>query len=282
MERITSSTYAEKQKAFVSLIKDVQTSLVSKEYKKQGYSLNEYTKMRWNISQAQAYRYLICGKVLDQLEEFEIKPSYERLCKSLYNTAKTRDQMKLLWSFVVKRAGSRPDFINSTHISKVWKELCKNKKYSHICHFEETIMAKVEKSLNKHSTEKKQKQLKSNINSPSQISVIPSPSLSENSPKSNLDSQTIDQLNIFDDNFDDDSISILLSPVSNCSSISCDYQFNSIISPSTQSNSPLETFYYLQYPNDLYSHYQQSLTYIQEAKPLTYIQGQPQQIIYYC
>jgi len=52
MERVISySTYAEKQRAFVSLIKDVQSSLVSKEYKKQGYSLNEYAKMRWNISQ---------------------------------------------------------------------------------------------------------------------------------------------------------------------------------------------------------------------------------------
>jgi len=43
--------YFEKQKKFVSLIKDVQTSLCSKEYKTQGYSFNEYIKMRWNISQ---------------------------------------------------------------------------------------------------------------------------------------------------------------------------------------------------------------------------------------
>jgi len=46
-----SSIYIEKQRKFVSLIKDVQISLKSKEYKNKGYSFNEYIKMRWNISQ---------------------------------------------------------------------------------------------------------------------------------------------------------------------------------------------------------------------------------------
>ncbi|KAG4084226.1 hypothetical protein H8356DRAFT_1063788 [Neocallimastix lanati (nom. inval.)] len=149
--------YFEKQKKFVSLIKDVQTSLCSKEYKTQGYSFNEYIKMRWNISQAQAYRYLLCGRVLNQLEEFEIKPSYERLCKALSKVAKTPIQMKLLWSEILKKTGGRPDCINSTHINNIWKELCSNPKYSNFCKNEEDIMKKIEIKLDKLENKKKHK-----------------------------------------------------------------------------------------------------------------------------
>eukprot|EP00833_Pecoramyces_ruminatium_P015339 jgi/Orpsp1_1/1189371/evm.model.d7180000071489.1 len=42
--------YLEKQRKFVALVKDIQSSLNSKEYKNQGYSLGQYSKMRWNIS----------------------------------------------------------------------------------------------------------------------------------------------------------------------------------------------------------------------------------------
>jgi len=66
--------YLSKQKKFKNLVKSVQTSLKSKEYKQQGYSFDEYIKKKWNISKAQAYRYLISAKVIDQLEEFEIQP----------------------------------------------------------------------------------------------------------------------------------------------------------------------------------------------------------------
>jgi len=51
MENISVSSQIEKQRAFITLIKDIQVSLNSKEYKKQGYSFNEYVKMKWNISQ---------------------------------------------------------------------------------------------------------------------------------------------------------------------------------------------------------------------------------------
>eukprot|EP00833_Pecoramyces_ruminatium_P009682 jgi/Orpsp1_1/1183714/evm.model.c7180000086396.1 len=42
--------YLEKQRKFVSLVKEIQISLNSKEYKNQGYSLAQYSKMKWNIS----------------------------------------------------------------------------------------------------------------------------------------------------------------------------------------------------------------------------------------
>jgi hypothetical protein len=161
-ESILNSVYFEKQRKFVALIKEIQNSLNSKEYKNQGYTFNEYIKIKWNISQAQAYRYLLCGRVLDQLEEFEIKPSYERLCKALATVAKTPIQMKILWSAILKKTGGRPDCVNSTHVNNIWKEICSNKNYSDICKYEGDIMNKIEKSLSKFENEKKHKRLNSN------------------------------------------------------------------------------------------------------------------------
>jgi len=84
---------------------------------------------------------------------------YERLCRSLYSHATTPKQMKLLWSTLLNKAQDRPDFINSSHVSKTWKELCKDKKYFRICHFEEDIMSKIDESLNKYSQNTKQGQI---------------------------------------------------------------------------------------------------------------------------
>ncbi|KAG4091516.1 hypothetical protein H8356DRAFT_1407935 [Neocallimastix lanati (nom. inval.)] len=107
--------YFSKQRKFKCLVKRVQKAIITKEYKKQGYSLNNYVKKNWNISQAQAYRYLISAKVLDQLEEFEIQPCYERLCRSLYNCTKTTEQIKLLWRTILKNMGSNPECINTSY-----------------------------------------------------------------------------------------------------------------------------------------------------------------------
>ncbi|ORY03167.1 hypothetical protein LY90DRAFT_640274 [Neocallimastix californiae] len=68
------------------------------------------------------YRYLICAKVIDQLKEFQIKPAYESLCKSLYNVTKNPSQMKLLWSVILQKTNNRPDCINSTHVSQQRKK----------------------------------------------------------------------------------------------------------------------------------------------------------------
>ncbi|ORY44582.1 hypothetical protein LY90DRAFT_671597 [Neocallimastix californiae] len=158
------STYIEKQKKFKDLVKSVQYHLNLKEYKKQGYSFDEYVKMKWNISKAQAYRYLISAKVLDQLEEFDIQPSYERLCRSLNSYAKTTLQLKLLWKTILNKIGTTPDNISCLFVAKVWKELCNDKRYSNICHYEENIIDRVEKTLNKYSKSIKHKQLNSKSN----------------------------------------------------------------------------------------------------------------------
>jgi len=43
--------YIEKQRKFISLVKEVQNSFNSKEYQKQGCSFKEFTRKKWNISQ---------------------------------------------------------------------------------------------------------------------------------------------------------------------------------------------------------------------------------------
>eukprot|EP00833_Pecoramyces_ruminatium_P007767 jgi/Orpsp1_1/1181799/evm.model.c7180000078687.1 len=139
-----------------------------------------------------AYRYLICGKVLDQLEEFDIKPAHESICKSLHAVAKSQVQMKVLWFTILNKTGGRPDCINSTHINQYWKELCMNKKYSNICHYqnEKDIMSKIEKSLNKYLNEKKHKQLnnknQNKTNELKKYNIYPSPILSDISDNSSI------------------------------------------------------------------------------------------------
>ncbi|OUM67855.1 hypothetical protein PIROE2DRAFT_4526 [Piromyces sp. E2] len=98
-----------------------------------------------------------------------MKIGYECLCRSLYNNAKTPQQMKLLWGALLNKAQNRPDYINSSHVSKAWKELCKDKKYFHICHFEDEIMSKIEESLNRYSKKMKHKQISSSPNNKTTI-----------------------------------------------------------------------------------------------------------------
>ncbi|KAL6631914.1 hypothetical protein U3516DRAFT_775570 [Neocallimastix sp. 'constans'] len=68
------------------------------------------------------YRYLISAKVLDQLEEFEILPCCENLCRFLYNCTETPEQIKLLWRTVINNMGSNPESINVSYVRQIWNE----------------------------------------------------------------------------------------------------------------------------------------------------------------
>lgn len=173
--------YLLKQNNFKSMVKNIQHALNSKQYKDQGFSFDEFVRINWNISKAQAYRYLISAKVLDQLEDFYVQPCYERLCRSLYNYAKTPQQMKLLWGTILKKTNGIPNFIKSSHVTRIWKELCNDKKYYNICHFEDEIMAKIDESFKSHSKKMMHSQLnkyskKNNVkNSPNEPSIVTYP-----------------------------------------------------------------------------------------------------------
>jgi len=84
---------------------------------------------------------------------------YERLCRSLHSYAKTTQQIKLLWSTIINKVGTSPDNISSLLVSKTWKELCNDSRYSHICHYEEILIDNIEKTLNRYSNSMKYKQI---------------------------------------------------------------------------------------------------------------------------
>eukprot|EP00833_Pecoramyces_ruminatium_P010899 jgi/Orpsp1_1/1184931/evm.model.c7180000091636.1 len=46
----TLNIYFEKQKYFRALVKNIQYSLQSKEYKHYDYSIDEFIRLKWNIS----------------------------------------------------------------------------------------------------------------------------------------------------------------------------------------------------------------------------------------
>ena len=72
--------------------------------------------------------------------------------------------MKLLWGMILNKINKKVDLITSSLVTKTWNELCKDKKYSNICNFEDSILTKIENTIKQHSKKSKQNQLKSNIN----------------------------------------------------------------------------------------------------------------------
>jgi len=92
--------------------------------------------------------------------------------------------MKLLWGMILKKANKKVDLITSSLVTKTWNELCKDKKYSSICNFEDSILTKIENTIKQHSKKSKQNQLKSynnNNNTRPNNSYLTSP---ENSSQS--------------------------------------------------------------------------------------------------
>jgi len=238
LSTISLNSYLEKQKRFIILVRSIQYSLNNKEYKQYNYSIDEFIRMRWNISKAQAYRYLICAKVIDQLEEFEILPCFERICRALYNCAKTKKQMKLLWSSILNSAGNRPDSINSSHVKKIWKKLCDDKKYSNICHYEDEIINKVEKSL-KHSKENK--------NGSSSENESESESISQKE-KDQLNQSSLFSSNIIVNNNVPQYV-FYPSPIINESTIPSNYVYNNFVSPQSSYESFVSLNDNIQYSN---------------------------------
>jgi len=72
--------------------------------------------------------------------------------------------MKLLWGMILNKINKKVDLITSSLVTKTWNELCKDKKYSSICNFEDSILTKIENTIKQHSKKSKQNQLKSYIN----------------------------------------------------------------------------------------------------------------------
>jgi len=67
--------------------------------------------------------------------------------------------MKLLWSSILLKVNNRLDLITTTLVGKVWNDICHNKRYFHICHFEEDIINKIDIQIKERSNQLRKKQM---------------------------------------------------------------------------------------------------------------------------
>jgi len=113
-----------RQDGFQKTILAIQNIVNKKLYKACAPSLEIYFRDVWKISRAQVYRFLDCATVLNTLEGFKVRPSKERLCRSLKRHGKSPTNIRNLWTLVKMRADDRE--ITSTLIGKCWEEIVNN------------------------------------------------------------------------------------------------------------------------------------------------------------
>jgi len=192
--------------------------------------------------------------------------------------------VKLLWKNVLKKVENRLDEISSSFINKVWKELCQNEKYTHICHVENDVMKKTDNIINSFSKIETFKKTNSkrtiNKSSCSSSSSLSSPSNIENSKQINdnishntsVDSSS---LSIIDNNIINSNLSNLQLTTSQQLNISSKVLHNPINNRNnynSQINSIHQTFTY----DSLNSNYNSN-----SALNSLHEQNNNSQIIYY-
>jgi len=161
--------------------------------------------------------------------------------------------MKLLWSFILLKVNNKLDLITTSLVGKVWKDICHDKRYSHICKYEEDIMNKIDNYLNEHSKQLRKRQMNKVCNdttisatSPSFIypqtictnvnnyNIVPSntnvnnyyitptnsPQFSNQTISNQINYPNVINNNIYNEIVPIVPVSIPLSPISQCSTIS--------------------------------------------------------------
>ncbi|KAJ1560696.1 hypothetical protein HK096_007572 [Nowakowskiella sp. JEL0078] len=101
----------------------VHTIVSSKLYKSKSTSLEAYFRDSWKISRAQVYRFLDCAIVLKQLDGFSILPGRERLCRSLKQFGRNKNNIRKLWNSVLIKVGPEHETITSATVSQAWGNL---------------------------------------------------------------------------------------------------------------------------------------------------------------
>jgi len=163
--------------------------------------------------------------------------------------------MKILWSSILLKVNNKLDLITTSLVGKVWKDICHDKRYSHICKYEEDIMCKIDNYLNEHSKQLRKKQMNrmyNNTNAFVSTSLIYPETLNTevnnnyvtpiNSPQISNEIIT-NQINYYNDQIYNEIVPVVpvttmpLSPISQCSVISSEedeYINNSIINFSNE------------------------------------------------
>ncbi|KAL6612566.1 hypothetical protein U3516DRAFT_664330 [Neocallimastix sp. 'constans'] len=115
--------YYKRQQHFYQIVMTTREIVSKKLYKATHSSLAAYFKEKWKMSRSNVYRLLDAASVLEYLEDFELKPTHERICRTLKHPSKTREQIRDLWSEVLKQADKDLSLINSVFIFRVWNEM---------------------------------------------------------------------------------------------------------------------------------------------------------------
>ncbi|OUM64374.1 hypothetical protein PIROE2DRAFT_20526 [Piromyces sp. E2] len=169
--------------------------------------------------------------------------------------------MKLLWSTILLKINGQLNMITITYVGKIWKELCTDSRYSHICHFEDDIMNKVDIYFKNHSKQLRKRQINqysfnytntcttnNNVIYPQSncfkinnyyITPVNSPQFTNQTISNQMNDQNINEIV---------SVSIPLSPVSQYSSIEKEDSIINSIFNLTNENSD-STFESLNYCN---------------------------------
>ncbi|KAJ3133817.1 hypothetical protein HK101_004413, partial [Irineochytrium annulatum] len=101
----------------------VSVIVTKKLYRHKVTNLETYFRDVFQISRAQVYRFLDCSSVIKQLDNFEILPSRERVCRSLKRLAKNQSDMRKLWEAILSFVQNRFDTITSKLIESRWRVL---------------------------------------------------------------------------------------------------------------------------------------------------------------
>jgi len=170
--------------------------------------------------------------------------------------------MKLLWSSILLKVNNRLDLITTTLVGKVWNDIYHDKKYFHICHYEEDIINKIDIKLKERSNQLRKKQMNyvsNNANTSTSTSFTYPQTVCtginnynikptntdvnnyNNIKPTNFDTnyyitptnspqfsyQTIYSINSINNQINNEVISIPLSPISQCSVISINESYHS-------------------------------------------------------
>lgn len=109
--------------AFKRKVLAIQRIVASRQYRCVADSLERYFRERWDMSRAQVYRFIDCAEVFTYLEGIEPQPSKERLCRSLKRVAKTRDEMRMLWTAALDSVNKQANLLSARIIEATWEAL---------------------------------------------------------------------------------------------------------------------------------------------------------------
>ncbi|TPX46439.1 hypothetical protein SeLEV6574_g03240 [Synchytrium endobioticum] len=108
--------------AFKRSVIGLQKIVSEKLYRVMAASVQSYFKNRFELTRAQAYRFIDCAVVLDHLTGLK-HPTRERLCRCLKKVCTSRQDMRSVWLKALAERQNDPERVNSSLIEVIAAEL---------------------------------------------------------------------------------------------------------------------------------------------------------------